>query len=91
MDIIIFEISNYKQLNGYVVISLYLLSISRFVSNGFYKEIALFCVLYTKMMNKMGYKNQDTSFRGNKKDEYCQSETAEQFPEFCNYFIKDYF
>jgi hypothetical protein len=36
--------------------SLFLLYISRFVSRAFYKEVALFCVLYSKMMNKVGYK-----------------------------------
>lgn len=36
MDIIVFEINNYKQLNANVVISLFLLYISRFVSRVFY-------------------------------------------------------
>ncbi len=54
-----------------MTIALFLLYISRFVSHEFYKEIALFCVLYAKMLNKMGYKNQEASFRGNKKDDYC--------------------
>lgn len=26
-----------------------------------------------------------------KNSEFCQSETADSFPEFCNYFIKDFF
>lgn len=91
MDIIIFEISNYKQLNANVIMSLFLLYISRFVSNEFYKEVALFCVLYSKMMNKVGYKGTNIPIGSSKNGEYCQSETADSFPEFCNYFIKDYF
>lgn len=71
MDIIIFEINNCKLLNGNVVISLFLLYISRFVSVDFFKEIALFCVLYQKMMNKIGYKSQEVIFKGDKKDDFC--------------------
>lgn len=91
MDIIIFEINNYKLLNANVIMAIFLLYISRFVSKSFYKEVALFCILYSKMMNKVGYKGEGSQTRTTKTGDYCQQETAEYFPEFCNHFIKDYF
>jgi hypothetical protein len=57
--------------------ALFLLYISRFVSKAFYSEVALFCILYSKMMNKVGYKGEETQIRGSRTGDYCQSETSE--------------
>lgn len=59
MDIIVYEINNHKELNGYNTTALFLIYIFRFVNPQFYQEICIFCVLYLKMMNDNGYDNKD--------------------------------
>lgn len=94
MDIIIFEINNYKNLNCNDIFCLFLIYVFRYVSHEFYQETVFYIVCYRLMMNEIGwdkFPKTEGSDISEDFEEYCESNGAENLPDMANEFVLDYF
>lgn len=90
IDIIVFEINNGKRLNCNEIFALFLIYVFRFVSKGFYRELAFFTVAYRLVMNKRGwskYREMNDGFNVNTSKEFCEEQGAELLPDFSNELV----
>lgn len=94
LDIVVFEINNTKKLNCDQVFALFLICVFRFVSKQFYRELVFFVVSYKSMMNAIGWEKlremSDCIDTATNK-EFCEIQTAEFLPDFCNEYIYNYY
>jgi len=93
IDSVISKYSNHGA-NCNRILSLFLIFISKYVTEAFYKEMVVFICLYRKVLNEKGWeklKENNLCDSENVHDEYCEVKDAEYAPDSSNIFMIDYF
>lgn len=95
MDIVIFEINNEKTLNANSILALFLIYTFRFISKDLYRDLVFFVICFREMVNSNGWgklsfdsEDEESSV---KEKEFCEENNTEIFPDFSNFFTKDFF